>query len=151
MPAGRPTVLTPKVIKQIAELFFLAFTDEQIAFATGISSKTIQRARRGEFCPAVKRAEFAKEKIYRQRVWDGHERWQGAAWFLERKYPTQFASPPVLLQVNASTTNVTAITITAPEAGKIRGRLEKVDSRIDQFLKKRTEESNSNGNGMAGE
>jgi hypothetical protein len=88
--------------------------------------------------------------IYRQRIWDGHERWQGAAWFLERKYPTQFAAPTVLLQVNAQVNNVTAITISAPEAGKIRGRLEKVDSKIDEFLSRRkeiVEDSNGNGNG----
>jgi hypothetical protein len=137
------------VIKQIAELFFLAFTDEQVATITGVSSKSIQRYRRGDLCPAIKIAELQREAIYRRKIWNAKGFWQGAAWFLERKYPTQFAKPEIQLQVNTQFNSVTAITITAPEAGKIRGRLEKVDPRIDEFLSRRKEVTgeDSNGNG----
>jgi hypothetical protein len=148
MPRGRPTVLTPAMVKKIADCFLVAFNDEQTALYCGIDPKTIWKIRKGDLFPAVKIAELQREMKYRIKVWNAKGFWQGAAWFLERKYPTQFAKPEIQLQVNTQFNSVTAITITAPEAGKIRGRLEKVDHRIDQFLSRRKEDSeHSNGNG----
>ena len=63
MPAGRPTKLTPAVQKQIAELFFLAFTDAEVALFCGINVNTIRRARAGQFCIAIKRAEIGRAHV----------------------------------------------------------------------------------------
>jgi hypothetical protein len=115
MPRGRPSVLTKTLQAKIAKCFFVAFTDEQTAEFCGVDQKTIQRIRReGRFCPAVKRAELAREMKYRLRVWNGVSNWQGVAWFLERKYPTQFAKPEVQLAFNAGdtiTNNVVTVQI----------------------------------------
>ena len=144
MPAGQPTKLTPAVQKEIARLFFLCFTDEQVAFYVGISYKTIQRARAGVFCPAIKRAEMAREASYRQRTWDGAEGWQGAAWNLERKYPGQFSRPEIQLQINTTnqTVNNTLI-VTAEVAHGISSRVKDVDAKIERLLK----DKGRNGNG----
>lgn len=151
MPAGRPKAITKELEKTIAELFFLCFTDEQVAFYVGINRKTIQRARAGEFCPAIKRAEMAREASYRQRTWDGAEGWQGAAWNLERKYPTQYSRPEIQFQItnntlNQSTTN-NVLVIQAELAGRIASRVKTSETKIDQLLKAKRP-SNGNGNGQ---
>jgi hypothetical protein len=145
MPAGRPTKLTPAVQKLIAELFFLGFTDEQVALYVGINEKTIRRARLGEFCPAIKKAEIAREMKYRQKIWDGVGNWCGVSWFLERKYPTQFAKPEVQLQINTTnqTVNNTLI-VTAEVAHGISSRVKDVDAKIERLLK---DKGRGNGNG----
>jgi hypothetical protein len=137
MRRGRPTVLTQQVIKRVADCFLVAFTDEQTAEYCGIGQKTIQRIRRGELWPAVKKAELEREMKYRMRIWNGRGYWQGSAWFLERKYPQQFAKPEIQLQINATTNTINAITISAEQAAHNLERLKTVDSRIDQFLKAR--------------
>ena len=137
MPAGQPTKLTPAVQKEIARLFFLCFTDEQVAFYVGISYKTIQRARAGQFCPAIKRAEMAREASYRQRTWDGAEGWQGAAWNLERKYPTQYSKPEIQLAINTTnqTVNNTTLVVVAEIAKTITSRVREADIKIEKLLK----------------
>jgi hypothetical protein len=145
MPGGRPTKLTPAIQKEIARLFFLCFTDEQVAFCVGVNQKTIQRARRGEFCPAIKKAEMEREANYRQRTWDGAEGWQGAAWNLERKYPKQYSKPELQLQINTTnqTVNNTLI-VTAEVAHGINSRVKDVDAKIERLLK---DKGRGNGNG----
>jgi hypothetical protein len=151
MPAGRPTKLTPAVQKLIAELFWLAFTDAQVAEFTGISTRTIERARAGTFCRAIKKAELAREMPYRKRIWDGVGNWCGAAWMLERKYPTQFAKPEVQLQINTTnqTVNNTLI-VTAEVAHQMSGRVKDADAKVDELFKRKThqlKDGNGNGNG----
>jgi hypothetical protein len=146
MPAGRPRAITPAKEKEIARLFWLAFTDEQVAFFVGIDQKTIQRARRGEFCPAIKRAEISREAKYRERTWEGGEGWQGAAWNLERKYPTQFSKPEIQLQINNDNRQVhQTLVVTAEVAGLIAGRVKAAESKIDALLKAKRGNGASNG------
>lgn len=136
MPGGRPPKLTPAVEKQIAELFWLAFTDEQVALFTDLSSKTIQRMRAGELCPAIKKAEIGREIAYRKRIWAGIGNWCGASWFLERKYPTQFAKPEIQLGVNMSS-NVThnTLIVTAEVAREIGDRAKAAEAKIEKLIK----------------
>jgi hypothetical protein len=145
MPTGRPKAITKAIEKTIAELFFLAFTDDQVALFTGVNVRTIARARAGGFCLAIKRGEMARERAYRQKIWDGREGWQGAAWFFERKYPTQFAKPEIQLAIN--TTNQTinnTLIVTAEVAHGISSRVKDVDAKIERLLK---DKRGSNGNG----
>jgi hypothetical protein len=137
MPAGRPTKLTPAVQKQIAELFFLAFTDEQVALMVGINERTIRRYRSGEFCPAIRKAEIAREMKYRQRVWDGVGNWCGASWFLERKYPTQFAKPEVQLQINTGNVTNNTLIVTAEVAHQMGDRIKEADAKVTQLFKRK--------------
>jgi hypothetical protein len=142
MPGGRPTKFTPKVQDQIAEMLWLAFTDAQIAEFCDLDERSIRRARAAGFSPAIKRAELGKEIAYRKRIWEGALGWQGAAWYLERKYPQQFSRETISLQVNANTTNTTNITISAVEAHSMVERLKSVGSNFDDWIKKRKEVTN---------
>jgi hypothetical protein len=145
---GRPTKLTPELQAKIAECFFVAFTDEQTATYCGISSRTIERIRRsGQFCRAVKRAELEREMKYRQRIWNGRGYWQGAAWFLERKYPTQFAKPEIQLALTQNVaTGPTNILVIGPERATVLAtRFETIRAKTRELL----ERSNRDGNGNA--
>ena len=144
--------ITPALVEQIGEYMFLAFTDPQIETLTGINRKLIERVRRGDLYPQVKIWELKREAVYRKRIWDAKGFWQGAAWFLERKYPLQFAKPEIQLGVNLNTTNLTQITITAPQAEKIAKRIREVDAKVEAFLEKKKAQLgagplNGNGNG----
>jgi hypothetical protein len=147
MPAGRPTVITPAVQKQIADCFFDGLTDEETAALCDINQKTIQRARRGEFCPAIKKAEFGRKQFYIRKLRDGKRPdWPRIAWFLERRYPTEFAKPEVQLQINTTnqTVNNTLI-ITAEAAQGISTRVKEADIKIEKLLKDKRPGHNGNG------
>ena len=145
MRTGRPKAITKEMEKTIAELFWLAFTDEQVALFTDISVRTIERARAGTFCRAIKKAEIKREMIYRKKIWGRANNWPGIAWFLERKYPTQFAKPEIQLQINNNQTiNNTALIVTAEVAGVISSRVREVDAKIEKLLK---DKRGGNGNG----
>jgi hypothetical protein len=135
MPAGRPTVLTKALQEQIAELFFLAFTDEQIASYCGISSKTIQRARHGDLCPSIRKAEIEREIKYRRKIWDGVGNWCGVSWFLERKYPHQFAKPEIQLNWgNTYNQNNLTINISAQDAKSIEAQAKPIRDEVSSMF-----------------
>ncbi len=143
---GRPPKLTPALIEKIAELFWLAFTDAQVALFTGISSKTIQRARAGTFCPAIRKAEIAREMPYRKRIWDGTGNWCGAAWMLERKYPTQFAKPEIQLSFNNSySQNNLSIHIDSKEAKAIEKEANPIRDAVSSMFQKYRPRLQGNG------
>jgi hypothetical protein len=149
MPAGRPSGWTKERIAQVADLLLLAFSDEQIALMVGTSSKTIQRARLGEICPEIKIAELKREAVYRKKIWDAKGFWQGAAWFLERKYPLQFAKPEVQMNLNMQHNEVhQTLVISAEQAESLVSRVKAVGSQVDTLFKeKRAKSPNTNGNG----
>ena len=146
MPAGRPTVITPAVQKQIAECFFDGLTDHETAVLCEVNERTIQRARAGQFCRAIKKAEFARKQFYVKKLRDGKRAdWPRIAWFLERRYPTEFAKPEIQLAIN--TTNQTVnntLVVVAEVAKEIHGRVKEADAKIERLLK---DKRGSNGNG----
>jgi hypothetical protein len=138
------------MISKIADCFLVAFTDQQTSDYCGIDLKTIWKIRKGDLFPVVKIAELEREMKYRKKIWNARGFWQGAAWFLERKYPTQFAKPEIQLQINTQVNAVTAITISAEQAAHNLERLKTVDTRIDQFLKNREHHGEHNGDEKVG-
>jgi hypothetical protein len=147
MPAGRPTKLTSALISQIAELFWLAFTDQQVAEFVGLHERTIRRYRAGDLCPEIKKAELAREMPYRKRIWDGTGNWCGAAWMLERKYPTQFAKPEIQLSFNNSyTQNNLSINISSGEAKQIEQEAKPVRDYVSSMFQQYRP---GNGNGKS--
>jgi hypothetical protein len=136
---GRPTKFTPKLQAQIAELLWLAFTDAQIAEFCEVDERSIRRIRAAGFCPEIKKAEIEKEKVYRKRIWDGAPGWQGAAWFLERKYLTQFSRPETQFLIQNNTLNQVnnTLVITAEVASSISKRRKEVESKVEKLFKDR--------------
>jgi hypothetical protein len=143
-PNGRPraTVKDPKLIDKIADCFLVAFTDEQTAAYCGICTRTIERLRAGKlggFSRAVKIAELQRELKYRKKIWDARGFWQGAAWFLERKYPGQFSKPEVQLQLNQTlNSGPNNLIILGPERAKVLAtRQEEIRKNTLQLLDQR--------------
>ena len=137
MPAGRPTKLTPALIKEIGEAWLLAFTDEETAILCGISIRSLAYWRKKpEFLQAIKREQFQREKAYRRKIFKGQNGWQGAAWFFERTRPTQFSRPEVQLNVNNDNRQIhQTLVIQAEVAGQINDRVKATRSKIGQLLK----------------
>ena len=150
MPAGRPKAITEELELKIADCFFDGLTDEETAALCDINQKTIQRARAGQFCPAIKKAEFGRKQFYIRKLRDGKRPdWPRIAWFLERRYPTEFAKPEIQLAITNNTLNQTnnVLVIQAEVAGQIKTRVKTAEAKIDQLLKdKRGSGGNGNGN-----
>ena len=143
---GRHPVITKAVEKLIAECFFDGLTDEETALLCGISSKTIQSARHGSKFPGIKKIELSRKRHYIGQIRDGEGRdWPRIAWWLERRWPTEFAKPEVQLQINTTnqTVNNTLI-VTAEVAHGISSRVKDVDAKIERLLK---DKRGHNGNG----
>ena len=146
MPAGRPSKFTPALQKTIADCFFDGLTDHETAILCEVNERTIRRARAGEFCPAIKRAEFSRKQFYIKKLRDGKRPdWPRIAWFLERRYPTEFSKPEIQLAINTTnqTVNNTLI-VTAEVAHGISARVKDVDAKIERLLK---DKRGHNGNG----
>jgi hypothetical protein len=160
MPAGRPTVLTPALIKKVADCFFDGLSNEETALLCDINEKTIDRARHGKFCPAIKKAESGRKQFYIRKLRDGKRQdWTRIAWFLERRYPSEFAKPEVLMQVSNNTLNQVnnTLVITAEVASTISKRRKEVESKVDKLFKDRRKrpqlglrDANGNGEGHDG-
>ena len=135
MPRGRPHKITPAIADTIAELLFLAFNDHQIALYTGISERTIRRARLGEYWPAIYKAVIDREIPFRKKIWNGLGNWCGASWFLERKYPAQFAKPEIQLNWgNTYNQNNLTINISSQEAKSIEAQAKPIRDEVSHMF-----------------
>jgi hypothetical protein len=137
MPAGRPTKLTPKAIAQIAEAFLYGLSDQETALLADIDVRTIERARRGTFCREIKRAEIARKQLYIRRITEGKRPdWARWAWFLERRFPREFAKPEIQLSVNSNVINNTLI-VTAEVAHQMADRVKEADAKVTELFKRK--------------
>jgi hypothetical protein len=142
----RPSVITKAIEQKIAACFFDGLTDEETALLCGISAKTIQSARHGTKFPGIKKIELTRKRFYLEKIRDGDNRdWPRIAWWLERRWPQEFAKPEVQLQINTTnqTVNNTLI-VTAEVAHGISSRVKDVDAKIERLLK---DKRGHNGNG----
>jgi hypothetical protein len=147
MPAGRPTVFQPDVIKKVADCFFDGLTDDETAILCGIDVRTIRRARAGQFCPAIKKAETRRLQVYIGKIRDGKSRdWVRIAWFLERRYPERFAKPEIQLSFsNSYTQNNLSISITSAEAKAIEKEANPIRDAVSSMFQKYRPLGNGNG------
>jgi hypothetical protein len=145
---GRPTKLTPEVVSQIAEAFLYGFTDLEVATLAGLNEKTVRRMRLGSFCPEIKKAELVRKNLYIRRITEGKRPdWARWAWFLERRFPLQFAKPEIQLSVNTNVQNNTLI-VTAEMAGQMSSRVKEANAKVTELFKRKTPElKDGNGNG----
>ena len=148
MKPGPTPKLTQATLEKIGELLFLAFTDPQIAFYLGISQKTLASWRKLEAFSRAKKIEMEWEIPMRHKVWNSTGYWQGAAWYLERKYPAQFAKPEIQLSLNNSfTQNNLSISLSSPEAKVLEAEAVPVRAAVAGMFEKYRPAGNGNGNG----
>jgi hypothetical protein len=98
---GRPSKLTPRVLKKLTETLRSGAYRETACLYAGIDYSTFRRweikgegAKIGkfrEFCEAIKKAEADAEVHDLELISKAAEnQWQAAAWKLERKYPAKW-------------------------------------------------------------
>lgn len=134
---GQPNKLSPKLIQTIAECFFDGLTDAETALLCNLNERTIRRARAGEWCPAVKKAEAARLQIYIRRIRDGKgSDWIRIAWFLERRFPDRFAKPEIQLSFNNNyTQNNLTVSVTSGDAKTIEAEAKPIRAKIEEVFK----------------
>ena len=141
---GRPRAIErdPALLNKLADCFLVGFTDEQTALYCGISHDTIGRIRAGKhaygftkgFSVSVKIAELEREMRYRKKIWGAKGFWQGAAWFLERKYPTQFSRPELQLQINNQIGPANIVILSPEQSSAIASRLDSIRAKYRPML-----------------
>lgn len=94
---GRPTKLTPQVIDIIERCLRAGLTYERAAIVAGVSYSQFGawKAKKPWFSAAVKKAE-AEGQLYHLDKIRKATSWQASAWFLERKYPHEWARTEIL-------------------------------------------------------
>jgi len=149
MPRGRPPAITKAKETRIAELIWLAYTDQQIAALVDVHQKTIQRARNGDLCPRIKKLALELEEPFRRKLWEDQYLPAGVCWMLERRYPSQFAKPEVQLtfQHNSFTQNNLQINITRAEMKEIEAQASPVRESVKKMFANYKPVQLGNGNG----
>ena len=101
---------------------------------SGIDDVTLTRWKRDpEFCRKIKSAVSTRLT----KIEAGADGWQGAAWLLERLYPTRFSKPEIQISLNNSfnqTVNALSITISPEEIKKIEAQAAPVREHVKQLF-----------------
>jgi hypothetical protein len=128
--------LTPEMVTQVAEYFLDGFMDTEIALLCGVSHQTIERWR--ELAP-IKKAVLARKRSLIHRLLDGPEKnWTRIAWWLERRFPLEFAKPEVAHAIrvsNQTTTNVVQnLVISSETAEQLLARSTSVQNQVKKLF-----------------
>lgn len=91
-PKGSGIVVTTEVMASVCEILEAGGSRNDAADVVGVGRSTLHYAieRNPTFGEQVKKAEVAG-KLHHLRVIANSDAWQSSAWFLERKYPDEFA------------------------------------------------------------
>ncbi len=91
-PKGSGIVVTEQKAKEILAVLSFGGSIRDAADYTGISHQSILRAmeRDTAFADQVKKAEATGKIKHLRRIGES-DAWQASAWFLERKYPDEYA------------------------------------------------------------
>jgi transposase len=111
---GRPTKRTPETEEAIFACLKEGMTKKAAAAAGGITYMTLRQWEKDfpEFSDALQNAEAAGQQALLRRIWAAAgtpDRWQAAAWILERRWPQDFARRQ-------------ALEMSGPEGGPIEHR-----------------------------
>lgn len=87
----KPTV-TPRIKAELIEMIRLGLSQAEALLCAGISFAAFRRAKAEDekFGSGIKSAATQGKLHHLRRVSAAAERWQASAWFLERKYGTEY-------------------------------------------------------------
>lgn len=102
-PGGRPTKKTPELISKLADAIADGLPDIYACALVGINRETLAAWQRddldGEFSGIVKAAQAHRMIGLLGRIKEGSPGWQGAAWFLERRFPQEYCRPELKIAI----------------------------------------------------
>lgn len=138
--------LSPLLIRKIAGLLFDGFNDDDTAFLVGLPVGRIKAIRQGSQDIAVREAVLLRKQKVIAKLREGRSKnWQRLAWWLERRWPSEFAKPEVQLTIGASSITNNSIVITAEAAGQLASRAKPVNEAVRKLI----EEHRPAANGTA--
>jgi hypothetical protein len=141
--------LTPELVEKIAECFVSGFSDQDTGSLCDVDPQTIAAWRR---LPILRNAEVSRKLHYIRLLRDGKQRdWVRLAWWLERRYPTEFSRPEVAHAISVAhqtTTNVTQnVVISSDVAKQLAARSAATSKKIDEIFANRGRDANFDGDG----
>lgn len=91
-PKGSGLAVTPAIMASVCEVLEAGGSRNDAADMTGIAASTLHNAleRDADFSERVKKAEV-RGKLRHLEAIANSDAWQASAWFLERKYPDEYA------------------------------------------------------------
>lgn len=98
MPRGRKGKYTPEIVKEILTVISIGGTDKDAYEYAGVSAETFyQWLKKPEFLEQVTRERLkGKVNIIKSIREQGKNDWRANAWYLERRYPQEFAQQMVI-------------------------------------------------------
>jgi hypothetical protein len=128
--------LTPEIVEAVAQCLSDGFTNEETAILCDVQENTIAR-----WCQLgpIKKAVLQRKRYYIHQLLEGTRKdWCRLAWFLERRFPTEFSRPEVAHAIrvsNQTTTNVVQnLTITAEVAEQLAARSASVQTQVKKLF-----------------
>jgi len=126
---------TPHELRKLAQFFFDGFSLNDIAFYFDVSVPFIRQIQAGDEIPSIRRATLDMKMNYIAMIRDGSQRhWSRIAWFLERRWPKEFARPEVQLSMSESITTNNTLVVSAEVAEALLKRSKAVTTEIDSLL-----------------
>lgn len=91
--AGRKSKYTPEIVKELVNAISIGGTDKDAYTLAGISYETFYRWMEDrEFCEQITRARTQGKLLRIGRIKKhGDKDWRADAWYLERRYPEEYA------------------------------------------------------------
>jgi hypothetical protein len=134
MPAPHPNFTEPQ-LRQLAQFFFDGFSNQDIAFYFDLSPTFIKDVRDGTRLPRIKKAVMEMKTRYIAMIRDGQSKgWARIAWFLERRWPKEFARPEVQLSLSESHTTNNTLVVSAEVAEALLKRSKAINQEVDALL-----------------
>lgn len=126
--------LCPQLVNKVARLIFNGFDNEEIGLVTGLAQSHVKALRQGVDYKEVRCAVIYLKDNAIEKVKAGKGKLTGLIWFLERRYPRQFARPDVQLSLSSGPTTNNTLVISAEQAKEIVNRSKATLSEIDQLI-----------------
>lgn len=133
--AFKSPALSPVLINRIARYLFNGFDDFEVSVLTGLGVNTIKELRGGKSDTRVKYQFLILKNAAIERVIKGRGKLSGLMWFLERRWPRQYARADVQLTLASGTTTNNTLIVSAEVAESLVARSKTVIEDIDQLIR----------------
>ena len=120
---------------ELTQFIFDGFSTPEIAFYFDLSLSTVKRIKEGVEEPNIRKAVLKMKAHYISQLRDTTgKNFARIAWFLERRYPKEFARPEVQLSMSEHLTTNNTLIVSAEVAEAILKRSKAITTEIDTLL-----------------
>jgi hypothetical protein len=131
----RSAKLSPELVEQVSKYISNGFNDEETALLCDLEENTIRAWRK---LPPIKKAIHQRKNDLIEKVIHGtRPDWARVCWWLERRYPTEFAKPEVshMIRTSQTTNNITQnLVITSGLAKELSDRAASAQAEVKKLF-----------------